>query len=100
MSRTHDVTISAFDLDRLEAELRAARDKCHKVRLDRQSAERAYDDVCKQLESWREVAAQLATATAHAGRPYHPSAWHTDQRCAALESYARLKAGATEPYEL
>ena len=55
MSRTHDVSISAFDLDRLETELRA----------------------------WREVAGQLATAVEHAGRPDHPSAWHTDHRCAA-----------------
>ena len=71
MSRTHDVTISAFDLDRLETELRA----------------------------WREVAGQLATAVEHAGKPDHPSAWHTDHRCAALESYARLKS-STSTYEL
>ena len=71
MSRTHDVSISAFDLDRLETELRA----------------------------WREVAGQLATAVEHAGRPDHPSAWHTDHRCAALESYARLKS-STSTYEL
>ena len=54
----------------------------------------------RDIEAWREVAGQLAIAVEHAGRPYHPSAWHTDQRCAALESYARLKTGTTAPYEL
>lgn len=53
----------------------------------------------RQLESWREVAGQLATAVEHAGKPDHPSAWHTDHRCAALESYARLKT-STSTYEL
>jgi hypothetical protein len=60
----------------------------------------------REIESWREVAGQLAIAVEHAGRPYHPSAWHTDHRCAALEAYARLKTStlhapdSTLSYEL
>lgn len=84
MSRTHDVTISAFDLDRLETNL----DHLAQIADMRRKKIVALE---RQLESWREVAGQLATAVESAGRPDHPSAWHTDHRSAALESYARLK---------
>ena len=42
MSRTHDVTISAFDLDRLEAELEA----------ERALADRLADALLITLSSW------------------------------------------------
>lgn len=54
----------------------------------------------REIESWREVAAQLAAAVEHAGKPDHPNSWHTHHRTSALESYARLKTGTTAPYEL
>lgn len=72
MSRTHDVSISAFDLDRLETELRA----------------------------WREVAGQLHAALAASTPGQFPGAGDSAIRCAALESYARLKTGTAAPYEL
>ena len=72
MSRTHDVTISAFDLDRLEASLTA----------------------------WRDVAHQLAFAVEGAQPGPFPGSFDSSIRCAALEAYARLNAAATEPYEL
>ena len=71
MSRTHDVTISAFDLDRLERELAA----------------------------WREVAGDLHAALAASTPGVFPGAGDSAIRCAALESYDRLKT-ATSTYEL
>lgn len=71
MSRTHDVTISAFDLHRLESE----------------------------LDAWRGVAAQLATAVEAAQPGPFPSSFDSAIRTAALESYARLKSGFNS-YEL
>lgn len=63
MSRTHDVTISAFDLDRLETELAA----------------------------WREVAGDLHAALAASAPGVFPGCGDSAIRCAALEAYARLK---------
>lgn len=63
MSRTHDVTISGFDLSRLEDELAA----------------------------WREVAGQLHAALAASTPGVFPGCGDSAIRCAALESYARLK---------
>lgn len=71
MSRTHDVTISAFDLDRLE----------------------------REIDAWREVAAQLHAAVEAAKPGPFPGSFDAAIRTSALESYARLKSGFTA-YEL
>lgn len=71
MSRAHDVTISGFDLSRLEAE----------------------------LDAWREVAGQLHAALAASTPGVFPGCGDSAIRCAALESYARLKT-AHHTYEL
>ncbi len=34
----------------LEQELRAAREQCHKLRLERMAADRAYADICHEME--------------------------------------------------
>ena len=70
MSRTHDVTISAFTLDRLEAELAA----------------------------WKSVAQQLHFALQDARPGQFHGSFDAAIRAAALDSYVRLKA--TLPYEL
>ena len=92
MSRTHDVTISAFDLDRLEAQLShatmMAKDRLEQIRrLER------------EVESWREVAGQLHAALAASTPGVFPGCGDSAIRCAALESYARLKT-AHHTYEL
>jgi hypothetical protein len=59
MSRTHDVTISAFDLDRLEAELTAVTEQRDEAR-EKLATERALADrLALQLEplliaTWKE----------------------------------------------
>lgn len=70
MSRTHDITISAFDLDRLETELRA----------------------------WREVADDLHAAMAASTPGVFPGCGDSAIRRAAIESYARIKS-TTSSYE-
>jgi hypothetical protein len=61
MSRTHDVTISAFDLDRLEAELEAERalaDRLANELLNTLSAwivERDAEQAIKALAAWKEA---------------------------------------------
>jgi hypothetical protein len=61
MSRTHDVTISAFDLDRLEAELEAERalaDRLANELLNTLSAwiiERDAEQAVKALAAWKEA---------------------------------------------
>jgi hypothetical protein len=61
MSRTHDVTISAFDLDRLEAELEAERslaDRLANELLNTLSAwiiERDAEQAVKALTAWKEA---------------------------------------------
>jgi hypothetical protein len=61
MSRTHDVTISAFDLDRLEADLdaeRALADRLANELLNTLSAwiiERDAEQAVKALASWKEA---------------------------------------------
>ena len=52
MSRTHDVTISAFDLDRLESELAA-------VTEQRDMLERELDEVREKLADWENSAAHV-----------------------------------------
>lgn len=72
MSRTHDVTISAFDLDRLESELSA----------------------------WRKVAGDLHAALVASAPGTFPGPGDSAIRCAALEAYARLKTANSQiPYE-
>jgi hypothetical protein len=61
MSRTHDITISAFDLDRLEAELEAERslaDRLANALLDTMSAwiiAKDAEQAAKALASWKEA---------------------------------------------
>ena len=61
VSRTHDVTISAFDLDRLEAELEAERslaDRLANELLNTLSAwiiERDAEQAVKALALWKEA---------------------------------------------
>jgi hypothetical protein len=61
MSRTHDVTISAFDLDRLEAELEVERslaDLLANELLNTLSAwiiERDAEQAVKALAAWKEA---------------------------------------------
>jgi hypothetical protein len=61
MSRTHDVTISAFDLDRLEAELKAERslaDRLANELLNTLSVwiiERDAEKAVKTLAEWKEA---------------------------------------------
>lgn len=61
MSRTHDVTISAFDLDRLEAELEAQRalaDQLANALLDTMSSwiiARDAEQAAKSLAAWKEA---------------------------------------------
>ena len=61
MSRTHDITISAFDLDRLEAELEAERtlaDQLANELLNTLSAwivERDAEQAVKALAAWKEA---------------------------------------------
>jgi len=61
VSRTHDVTISAFDLDRLEAELEAERslaDRLANELLNTLSAwiiERDAEQAVKALAAWKEA---------------------------------------------
>ena len=61
MSRTHDVTISAFDLDRLEAELEAERslaDQLANALLDTMSAwiiAKDAEQAAKALAAWKEA---------------------------------------------
>jgi hypothetical protein len=35
---------------KLERELRKAREQCHKLRLERMAADRAYADICREME--------------------------------------------------
>ncbi len=35
---------------KLERELREAREQCHKLRLERMAADRAYADICREME--------------------------------------------------
>ena len=35
---------------KLERELRKAREQCHKLRLERMAADRAYADICRAME--------------------------------------------------
>jgi type VI protein secretion system component VasA len=61
MSRTHDVTISAFDLDRLEVELEAERalaDRLANALLDTMSAwiiAKDAEQAAKALAEWKEA---------------------------------------------
>jgi hypothetical protein len=61
VSRTHDITISAFDLDRLEAELEAERslaDRLANELLNTLSAwivERDAEQAVKALAAWKEA---------------------------------------------
>ena len=61
MSRTHDITISAFDLDRLEVELEAERalaDRLANELLNTLSAwivERDAEQAVKALAAWKEA---------------------------------------------
>jgi hypothetical protein len=43
-------TVSAEFARKLERELRKAREQCHKLRLERMAADRAYADICREME--------------------------------------------------
>ena len=53
-----------------------------------------------EIQSWREVAGHLHAALAASAPGVFPGCGDSAIRCAALESYARLKTGTTAPYEL
>ena len=99
MSRTHDVTISAFDLDRLETDL----DHLAQIADMRRKKIVALEH---QLESWREVAGDLHAALAASAPGVFPGCGDSAIRSAALEAYARLKTStlhapdSTLSYEL
>jgi hypothetical protein len=65
VSRTHDVTISAFDLDRLEAELEAERslaDRLANELLNTLSVwiiERDAEQAVKALAAWKEARSEI-----------------------------------------
>jgi hypothetical protein len=42
--------VSAEFARKLERELRKAREQCHKLRLERMAADRAYVDICREME--------------------------------------------------
>ena len=42
--------VSAEFARKLERELRKAREQCHKLRLERMAADRAYADICREME--------------------------------------------------
>jgi hypothetical protein len=56
MSRTHDVTISAFDLDRLEAELTAAIEQRDMLLTEREQWRMS--SVCRELSEQRDRLAE------------------------------------------
>ena len=53
----------------------------------------------REIEAWREVAGQLHSALAASAPGVFPGCGDSAIRCAALESYARLKT-AHHTYEL
>jgi hypothetical protein len=56
MSRTHDVTISAFDLDRLEAELAAVTEQRDRLLAEREQWRMS--SVCRELTEQRDRLAE------------------------------------------
>jgi hypothetical protein len=42
--------VSAEFARKLERELRKAREQCHKLRVERMAADRAYSDICREME--------------------------------------------------
>ena len=59
MSRTHDVTISAFDLDRLEAELAAVTEQRDRLAEELKEAQNAIemmlrDSSCRRIPAYTE----------------------------------------------
>jgi hypothetical protein len=42
--------VSAEFARKLERELRKAREQCHRLRLERMAADRAYADICREME--------------------------------------------------
>jgi type VI protein secretion system component VasA len=65
VSRTHDITISAFDLDRLEADLEAERslaDQLANALLDTMSAwiiAKDAEQAAKTLALWKEARSEI-----------------------------------------
>jgi len=62
MSRTHDVTISAFDLDRLEAELKSEHALADRLAADLNDlwhhysqTEASYEVIDEALAAWKEA---------------------------------------------
>ena len=53
-----------------------------------------------EIQSWREVAGHLHSALAASAPGVFPGCGDSAIRCAALESYARLKTATTTPHEL
>ena len=60
MSRTHDVTISAFDLDRLERELAAMSEQLDRVRAEFEQWRMS--SVCRELSEPRDITELLNKA--------------------------------------
>jgi hypothetical protein len=49
LARGNHVVPTEFAQD-LERQLRKAREQCHKLRLERMAADRAYADICREME--------------------------------------------------
>jgi hypothetical protein len=49
LARGNHVVPTEFAQD-LERRLRSAREQCHKLRLERMAADRAYADICREIE--------------------------------------------------
>jgi hypothetical protein len=66
MSDTHDVTISVFDLDRLERELAEAREQRDKLELWKATAQGLADRVVRQENELADALTQRDTLANHA----------------------------------
>ena len=93
MSRTHNVIIPPIEFSRMESDI----DHLTQIVNDRLRQIRRLEH---EIESWREVAGHLHTALAASAPGVFPGCGDSAIRCAALESYARLKTATTAPHEL
>ena len=92
MSRTHNVIIPPIEFSRMDSDT----DHLTQIVNDRLRQIRRLEH---EIESWREVAGHLHSALAASAPGVFPGCGDSAIRCAALESYARLKT-STAPYEL
>jgi hypothetical protein len=102
MSRTHDVTISAFDLDQLERELAAVteeRDELKsKYRTHHDEAERITNEICRVSSVCRKLERELAAVTEQRDRLAEAARTLPDYDAGLLNDFGGGDAGWWQDY--